>query len=147
MDRKKILYVLLFLYFLIAIGNVGYNTIKTYSEIREWYFLTDTQKRYKLFGDLYTFFIFLDKNTPPKASLLIVSKDVRTFYLGRYYLYPKKITVVSLPKDIKMQASPQYIASFGSPVKLQNYSLIKTCGMKEQKGYLYRKRLILDKPE
>jgi hypothetical protein len=131
MSRSTFLFVLLGVWALLAIGSVGYNAVNTVSEVKNWYFLTDTQKREKLFGDLYTFFTFIDKNTPADASILIKSFDVRTFFLGRYYLYPKKITVG--------EGAP-YIASFGSPLKLQDYVLIETCSMKEQKGFLYKKR-------
>lgn len=141
MSRKTFLFVLLVAWGILAIGSVGYNAVNTVSEVKNWYFLTDTQKREKLFGDLYTFFTFIDKNTPEDASILLKSFDVRTFFLGRYYLYPKKITVVESSKDIKAQVSPQYVASFGSPMKLQDYVLIETCSMKKtkQKVFLYKK--------
>lgn len=128
MNKRSFLYILLGIYFLIAVGNVGYNGLKTYTEVRDWYFLSDTQKREKIFGDLYTAFLFIDKNTVENASLLIVSSDVRAFFLGRYYLYPKKITVVATAKELAQQALPEYVASIGSSLKLKGYMLIKTKG-------------------
>ncbi len=141
MKKRNFLFVLLSFYCFIAVGIVGYNIVTTVSEIKDWYFLTDIQKRHKIFGNLYDFFTFIDKNTPENAKILIVSSDVRTFFLSRYYLYPKKIIVLSSPKDISdLKIAYEYIASYGMPLSLNEYSLILTCGAKDGKGFLYKKR-------
>lgn len=143
MKKIKLLNLFLTLYFLIAVGALFYNGIKTYFEIKEWYFLSDTQKRHHLFGDIYDFFAYINKHTPPKSSILIVSKDVRTFFLGRYYLYPRKLQVVTSEAEVGKQTFlPEYVSSYKIPIHITGYSLIGTIILKDSKtsGFLYKKK-------
>lgn len=142
MKRKIVLYVLLSLYFFIAIGEVSYNAIKIHQEVKVWYFLSDTQKRQLLIGDLYTSFLYIEKHSPPNATIVIVSKDVRAFFFGKYYLYPRNIQVFSSEKTMKyQQVAPQYIASLGIPLHLQKYKLVGTEFLQQTKETisLYKK--------
>lgn len=76
---------------IIATGRTFYNFTKVLSEEKDWIFLTDTQKREKIFGDLNSFFTFVQKHTPLKSKIIFLSPGGKTYYLGRYYLYPREI--------------------------------------------------------
>lgn len=123
---KKIFIILIALWTLISIAAIFHNALKLSSEVKEWVFISDQEKRYKIFGDLYNFFIFIDKNTD-NEKILIVSDDVRTFYLGAYYLYPKKIDVISESEidSFKYFENYKYVALFNVEKKLKGFSTQK----------------------
>lgn len=87
---RKILLFLLAFWFLISTTRTFYNLSKLYTEERNWYGLTNEQKRGKFFGDTHYFLRFLDSHTINKSRILLFTNDLRTHYLGRYYLYPAK---------------------------------------------------------
>src|SRR5882724_6103981 len=92
---KSIIKVLLFIMIISACFNVVYNSVKTISEVKEWTPLSDTQKRHKIFGDLYDFLILVKTYTKNDDHILIYAKDgekYQTYFLSIYYLYPRRIT-------------------------------------------------------
>jgi hypothetical protein len=93
--RTRLLYVLLIFWVIISIFDVGYNFIKLFSESMHWIPLSEFQKRHEVYGNIYDFTIFVGKHTDSKSSILIYSKDDKAFFLGRYFLYPRSIKVVS----------------------------------------------------
>jgi hypothetical protein len=127
MKRKKFLLVLLSLWFFIALFSVGYNTINSFFEIKNWSFLTDAQKRHRIFGDLYDFFVFVNVHTADKREILIFSKDVRTHYFGMYMLYPKIMTDTNSEENlikIAKQATFPYIGTYDYRLHLDTYQEI-----------------------
>ena len=91
---KYLLLMLVFFWFAISLLRTGYNLSKVYTEERAWIFLSDEEKRNKIFGDLHIFFRFVQKNTKEGSRILFLSPGGKTYYVGLYYLYPTKITYV-----------------------------------------------------
>ncbi len=87
---NKILLFLLTFWILIAVSRTFYNLSKLYTEEKNWYKLTNEQKRGKFFGETHYFLRFLDSNTSNNSKILLFTNDLKTHYLGRYYLYPAK---------------------------------------------------------
>src|SRR5882724_2591756 len=112
---KKILSLLIFLWIIFAFFNVLYNTQKSFSEIKEWGFLSDSEKRHKIFGDIYNFIIFIDTNTKNNAQVLIFSDNDMMYLLSRYYLYPRLVNITNNKKELNILISSGkylYVASY-----------------------------------
>ncbi|HVZ11463.1 MAG TPA: hypothetical protein VG965_00360 [Patescibacteria group bacterium] len=67
------------------------NTMKIFTEERQWVFLTDDQKRGKIYGDVYSMYKKIDGVTKKESNILLWSQDGKTFYILRYLLYPKRV--------------------------------------------------------
>lgn len=85
----------------LAAARTFYNFSKLFSEEKEWYFLSDEAKRRKLFGDLYYFFRFVEKNTSREARIIFYAPGGKAYYLGRYYLYPRRLTYAKTENEVR----------------------------------------------
>jgi hypothetical protein len=107
-----------------SVFNVFYNLFKSVSEIKIWFPLSDYEKRQMIFGDLYSFLVSIASVSAKNSDILIYSKDVKTFYLGIYYLYPRKITIVDNKSDFDIYLNTKkfkYIAVYKSALKPISY--------------------------
>lgn len=139
------MFVLFSLWGLLAVGSVGYNAINTVSEIKNWYFLTDTQKREKIFGDLYSFFVFIQLQIKREKELLLFSKDVKTHYFGMYLFYPTVITDTSSEKILQQLAKSKkfrFIGTYNKTFFLEGYEQIASFSSKSSQnfGMLYKRK-------
>ncbi len=91
--------IVLFILLILSIARLGNNFIKIYTEERQWIFLTDEQKREKIFGEIYSYISFIQNNTSNKSSIISFNADAKTYYLGRYFLYPKKFISYAKQSD------------------------------------------------
>jgi hypothetical protein len=142
--KKNIFLLLFILFILFSISASIYNVIKTSSEIKEWTPLTESQKRIKIFGNVYTFIRMINDHTKNNAHLLLYAKDDMTYYLTRYYLYPRIIIrannekeFLSLMKNNKFE----YIAFYDANYPLKSYKKIASFSAVNTKdfGFLYIK--------
>lgn len=144
MHKRWGLVIIIIVWCVVAIGSVGYNSINTVFEIKNWYFLTDTQKREKIFGDLYTFLIFTKNHSDNAEKILIFSKDVRTQYFGMYTLYPIKITSTSSKQKLMTLAQTKqflYIATANETLTSPYYQKIASYTETNSGfGVLYKKK-------
>lgn len=131
-------YILLFLIFFwvgFAIFSVFYNSQKAISEVREWGPLTDGQKRQKIFGNIYNFFLFIEQHTDENAQVLVFSTDIQTSYLSKYYLYPRIINSTDDKEQflqIAKNSTYPYLAIYGSTIDLDSYKLIASSNDSQQ---------------
>lgn len=135
---KQVFKFLILLWIIFAFFNVFYNTRKTIQEVREWTPLSDSQKRHKLFGDLYDFFTLIKNHTGTKAHVLIFSTDDRTRFLSIYYLYPRIIESTNDNKKfIELARSKKftYISSFDNPIRTKNYIQIVSFSSKTSSNF------------
>jgi hypothetical protein len=142
---KKNIYLLLFLLFILfSVSANVYNVIKTSTEIKEWTPLTESQKRIKIFGNSYAFITMVNNHTKDNVHLLLYSKDDMTYYLTRYYLYPRIIIrannekeFLSLMKNNKFE----YIAFYDTNYPLKFYKKVTSFTSVDSKdfGSLYIK--------
>lgn len=116
----KVFKIIVVCWIIIAFFNIFYNSVKSYSEVKEWGNLTDYQKRYKIFGDLHIFLTLIKDKTKKNDSVLIYTKDGvkwQTFFLSLYYLYPRKITTTIDKKEFTLLSKSNkfdYIATYNS---------------------------------
>ena len=141
--KKTILFIVVFFWVVFSVFNTLFNTAKSYSEVKEWAYLSDTQKRHKIFGNIYDFCIFLNENTPKDAEILVYSNDVKTYYLCLYYLYPRSLYVADDKKqfnDFVQKKRYKYIATFNSSLILQHYKQIANNknNKNQWSGYLFK---------
>lgn len=101
------LILLIGLWTLIASLRTLYNVTKLFTEEKQWFFLSDEQKKEKSFGDLHTFYRFAESHTPLNSRILFLSPGGKAYYLGRYYLYPRKIFAVVNPSDISQKLNKE----------------------------------------
>lgn len=101
--KRKLLLLLFLGWLLLSVSDVFYNSVKSISEVKSWAFLSDSQKKQMIFGDLYNFLIFIGNHTQKTDHILIFSKDVRTFFYGAYTLYPRIISVADNNHDFTKQ--------------------------------------------
>lgn len=100
--HKSLYYLCIFfisIWILISILRTIYNVSKIYVEEKNWIILTDEEKRSKFFGNVYNFIKFIELNTDKNTNIVFLSPGGKTYYLSRYYLYPRKITYVKNPKE------------------------------------------------
>lgn len=107
MNMNKSLFIIIVLWIVISVGRTFYNFSKLFTEEREWYNLSDQQKKVKLFGDLDPFFRFVEKNTSPKDSILFLAPGGKAYFLSRYYLYPRRIFYIKDQKEIELTLKKQ----------------------------------------
>lgn len=148
---NEVLLLLLTLWIFISITRTFYNLSKIYTEERNWIGLTDEQKRGKFFGDAHYFLRFLGSHTSDKSHILLFTNDLRTHYLGRYYLYPAKIigehdTFLWYPKKdiydyiVIYPANPSLIKQAENSSNITKFKKIATYkGGDGQVGILYKK--------
>jgi hypothetical protein len=142
--KQGIFIFLVALWIATAFFNIFYNIVKTKSEVQEWVRLNDVDKRQKIFGDLYNFFTFISSNTQKNETILIYSKDQRTFYLGTYYLYPRHIVFIDDEKNLMQTIKKQkytHVAIYNNHIVLPQYKLSAKYAGKTTKdfGILYKK--------
>lgn len=107
------LILLLSIFILLAGFRTVYNLFKVFTEEVSWIQLSDYEKRKKLFGDIYDFFTVINSKTEKDAEILFLTTDIRMHYLSKYYLYPRRITVVRIDKEQQFDANKyEYIAVF-----------------------------------
>lgn len=120
-----------------------YNAAKTVSEVKDWVPLTDTEKRQKIFKDLYTFVVFINAHTDENAHVLILSDDGRIGMITKYYLYPRTATIaIDTMSFMKLLKNRKYhlVATSNSTIQLEDYEKIATYSSKISSdfGILYK---------
>ena len=135
---KKILLLLFYCWIIIAVFNVGYNFLKTFSEVREWGYLSDAEKRHKIFGNNHEFFTLIKEHSPNNTKILIFSQDDMARFLSIYYLYPRRVTTTTdkevFLKNIEKKTYP-YIASYNFTFDTRDYEKIASFSSKTTIDY------------
>ncbi len=85
---------------LIASLRTVYNISKLFTEEKQWFFLSNEEKKEMAYGDLHTFYRFVEHHTPLSAKILFLSSGAKAYYLGRYYLYPRRIIFAKSPDEV-----------------------------------------------
>lgn len=99
---EKLLLALVIIWLSFAFLRTIYNFSKLFMEEQRWYALSDEKKKAKLFGDLHYFFRFIERNTDRKANIIFLSPGGKSYYLARYYLYPRYLLYVKREKDLDL---------------------------------------------
>lgn len=107
-----ILIAILLVFFGIACIRTAYNLSKVITEEKEWIGLSDEGRRKKAYGELYVFSERIKKQTKTNATVLFITTDTRAHYLVKYFLYPRRITVV---KPNAAASSPAFYAAVFLP--------------------------------
>lgn len=95
---KTLFWICIGIWSLISFTRTMYNVSKIFTEENKWVYLTQDQKRKKIFGEVYSFYTFVKDNTNEKSKILFLSPSGKTYYLARYYLYPR---IIIYQKDIQ----------------------------------------------
>lgn len=143
--KRNIFSVLIFIWIVLAAFSIVYNIGKSVSEVREWGSLSDRQKRQKLFGDLYDFFIITNENTPKDATMLFYSKERFEYYIGRYYVYPRKIIIIDNRNTFITRASEKkfpFLLLYNNDIQIDGYEKVASFSSHTSKifGYIYSKK-------
>ena len=102
-NKKIVFFYLLMIWIFIGFFNVFYNSLKSYSEAKQWLFLTNEQKLYVLYGNVVNVYTLINKSSDVNAKTLLYTNDNMLFFLIRYYIYPKKIIWVTNEKNYQKQ--------------------------------------------
>lgn len=108
-----------------------------------WLPLTDNQKRHEIFGNIYDFIKFIENHTEENSKILIFSKDDKTYFLGRYLLYPRQIFVTFDTTELKKTdniKNYKYIAVFNSSFALDKYEISASSSSGLGNWQLYKKK-------
>lgn len=140
--RKTIATLLLTLCISIALTRTAYNFSKLATEEREWYFLTDEEKKEKQFGEKHTFFRFVQENIEKGSNVLFYTNDGMAYYLARYYLYPTTLIwgereFTEWGNDINR--TYQYVLYFPSNKTMPNSITIRNIQYKKLTEFKYNK--------
>lgn len=101
-SRKYIIYLLylfFILWFILAFVRTGYNFSKIFFEEKQWLSLSDEKKREKIFGENHNLFRLVESKTDQSSKIILISKDMKDYYVGRYYLYPRHLLYLQEMKD------------------------------------------------
>ncbi len=123
---KKVFLSLFFLWIILSILTLPYNALNTVLDIKSWFFLTDNQKREKIFGDTYDYIYFINSKTPKNSNIYIFSKDGKIGLIARYFLYPRKLYVTKDDSNLinlLKHESFDYISLYDKEKIIQNYKL------------------------
>ena len=129
---------IIFVWAIFALMSIFYNAQKTVTEVKEWVNLTDHQKRYKIFGDLYIFFLQVNTYTEPNAKILIHSNDGMTSGIGRYYIYPRVLTWPRREDEFKKLVATKnypYLFSYNGIMTINHYEQIASFSSKTTGNY------------
>lgn len=88
---RKILIVLILFWIALSVLRLSFNLSKLITEEQEWLFLSDDEKKSKIFNNYYNLNKFLLINTRSKSKILLVTKDGMLYYYSRYDLYPREV--------------------------------------------------------
>lgn len=143
--KEKVFSWMIVLWILLAFLSLVYNLGKTYFEIKEWGYLSDTEKRHKIFGDAYDFSLFLNNNTEKNAYIFLYSNDAMSYYLGRYIIYPKKIVKITTENEVLnliKNKEHKYIATYNIEIPFEGYIKVASFSSKTSKnfGFLYKRK-------
>jgi hypothetical protein len=141
---KRVFFVLIFVWAGIAGCNVVYNMVKSVSEVKEWAFLSDSQRRQKAFGAAYDFTQVIAVHTPQNATILLYTTDTLLPLLSRYYLYPRVITMVNNKKQLDSLSRSMkfdYLAVYDKSLNGINFTywIPASAGMTTKEGVYKRK--------
>jgi hypothetical protein len=102
--------------------TLPYNAVNIISEIKTWFPLTDTQKRQKIFGDMYDFAQFITKHTEENARILVVSREDNTGLVINYYTIPRIVKYVKEENQISREKIKEYdyLISYNNNLKFKN---------------------------
>lgn len=122
--------ILLTIWFIVALGRTFYNLSKLYTEEKSWYLLSTEQQKAKQFGELHYLYQFVDLHTQNDSVIKFYTHDNKAYYLGRYYLYPKKV-ISKFNKNL--WANNIYSYNYYLIYPIENKNLIKE--IKNDKNY------------
>lgn len=133
------------LWFSLSVISVFYNAVKSVSEIREWMPLTYDEKRAKIFGNAHHFFVFVSDHTSTREHIFLYSKDVKTFYLSKYYLYPRIVDSTDNYQEFEKKVNENkydYVAtdSLTLAPNIAGYTKVASLEAKENGAYMLYKR-------
>ncbi len=98
---------LLFIWVGLSITRVFYNIVRTVTTEREWFLMTDDEKRANLLGNEHIFLAMTKKTTPSDAEILVLIPNANIlpglFYKTIYYLYPRKLTFVEYINSVNLK--------------------------------------------
>lgn len=107
--RKKIIFVLLALWILIAVIRLVINYLEFLTTDIKLYFISESVKNEELYGDVYPVFQSVE-NHFPSQNIYLLSDASKAYFYGRYAIYPKKIYwVESLSQLLKLNIVHQSI--------------------------------------
>lgn len=133
---------MLCLWSLLSVFSVLYNLQKSVSEAKQWIPLSDAQKKYLLFGDVYSFLMFIKDNTSQTTTILLYPHSEELFYRGIYDLYPRNITTATQQNlHARVQTiKPTFIATYNAVITVEGYQKIASfSGKQHNYGELYKR--------
>lgn len=102
-------------WFILSLLRLGYNIEKLFTEESKLFFMSDDEKRQLYLGETYSLIKFVENKTIPNSSIIVFSLDKKLYYMGRYYLYPRRLVNVSFYNELLSAVKknrPNYIITF-----------------------------------
>ncbi len=134
-SKRKILLLLILIWIIFSFLSVFYNAIKSVSEAKEWIPLSDSEKKEKIFGDVYNFAEFIKANTENNSKILLLINDGMYYYYSRYDIYPRRIIWADTSDELKELMNKDkfnYAVIYDKKINLNGY---------EQKSVFFSKKL------
>lgn len=108
-----------------SISRILYNVLRAFTTEREWFTMSDTEKRVRLIGREHVFLKNAQELIPYHTNVyvLISSQDILPgiFYKTIYYLYPRKIVFVENINAIHPNELSYIIIYSKKPTKLMSH--------------------------
>lgn len=129
---KNILIILIILWTVFSLGRLGYNYLRLIPEMHEWLLLNENNKKEKAYGNFYQKLLIINQHTTTTDKIAIIAPGSREFFLGRYFLYPKKILWAN---ELNRKLDTKILDN-ASIIVLYNEQGIRTCTLLELKKYI-----------
>ena|SRR3989344_6465293 len=124
----------------IAFVRTSINTIKIFTEERQWLYLDEDKKRDIIYGDIYGIFRKVNTLANINSNIFLLSQDGKAFFVLRYLLYQKKIYWVKNIKEVYRSSNNDYVIVYhhADLRNKNNFLYIDSFNTKNSESYLYK---------
>lgn len=133
MRSKKInqLILIFFLcWFSISFIRMFIYSYKTAIDISVWMPLSEKERKYKVYGKIYSHAQKIEHSIPRDKTILLISDDGWTFFLLRYLVYPRRVTWIKDSTYSGRATAYDYILIDSSNNYVDKFQIVKTAQLK-----------------
>lgn len=99
-EFRQLLILALIVWFVLSVLRTGFNFSKIFTEEIFILNLSDDDKKKLQFGDLHRFYGFIERNIPNNSSSIFLAPGGQSYFLARYYLYPRRLYYAKSPREV-----------------------------------------------
>ena len=75
---KVLIFFMILLWVVLSLGRVSYNIYRVFTKEKEWFYLSNEEKKIKTFGDLHIFLTLISQKTKSDSKITIILADAKS---------------------------------------------------------------------